>query len=55
MNSPDSGVQRPKKLEQKSHSFMANPNMEEHTPSLSGSEDGLQGASGQADTCGKVS
>ena len=61
MNSPDTGIQRPQKVKQKQSEepFLfgksSKPKMEEHGPSFSASEDNLQYASGQADTCGKVS
>ena len=61
MNSPDTRIQQPKKVEQKQPEKQlfvgksSKPKMEEHTPSFSTSEDSLQGASIPADTCSKVS
>ena len=61
MNSPDTWIQQPKKVEQKQpeEPFLfgksSKPKMEEHGPSFSAPEDSLQDASVQANTCGKVS
>ena len=56
MNSPDTGIQRPQKVEQKQpEGKSSKPKMEEHGPSSRASEDSLQDTSGQTDTCGKVS
>ena len=58
MNSSDTRIQQPKKVEQKQPEkqlFIGKPKMEEHTPSFSTSENSLQGASSPADTCSKVS
>lgn len=51
MNSPDIGIDRPKKLERK----RAEGRPKEHGPSSSDSEGSLQDTPGQTDTCGKVS
>lgn len=49
VNSPDSTARGPKKIEQEQQ------NAKEDVPSFNVFEDSLQDASGQADSCGKVS
>ena len=51
MNSPDIGIDQPKKLERK----QPEGRPKEHGPNSSASEDRLQDTPGQTDTCGKVS
>ena len=56
MNSPDTKIQRPQKVDQKQpEGKSSKPKMEEHGPSFRAAEDSLLDRSGQTDTCGKVS
>lgn len=55
MNSPDTGIQQPKKVEQEqpeNASLFGKPKMEEHDQSLS--EDSFHNTSGQVNTFSKV-